>query len=355
MRILLALAIAACSPPPPPPPRLPVLPATLEPTTSVPQGDVAVWRGGRVTGEDLEARIGNRLRNRRVRFLLEQYEVQAQALDILVIEALLEEEVERRGMTDVDTLLRVEVDEKVTDPTEEEIAAFWPVIQHELRGATLEEGRPVVVSELVRRGRERRYAAFVEELRTRSGLQVLLPYPELPRAEVPEAAHDPSRGPADAPVTIVQFAEYQCYYCGLAASTLDRLQADYGDKVRLVWKDYPLSSHGRAIPAAVAAHCAGEQGRYWELNRTMLDNQGALTNTDIVGYASDLGMDTEAFQTCWASGRYEASIAEDQDVGQALGVELTPTFFINGVLLSGAHPYELFAALVDRELARDKP
>ncbi len=294
--------------------------------------------------------MGNELRNHQVRFLLERYEIQAQALDVLVMEALLQAEAERQGLADVDALLEAEVDAEVPEPTDAEIRAFWPVLERQMRGATFEEARPVVVDELVRRAREERYAAFLDELRRRADLRIRLPYPELPKAEVPVAAHDPAMGPEDAPVTVVQFAEYQCFYCARVTETLDQLVATYGERVRVVWKDFPLSSHGRAIPAAVAAHCAGEQGRYWEMNRLLLDHQHALSDADIAGYAGDLSLDGEAFQACLTSGRFESAIRADVDVGEALGVEATPTFFVNGVLLSGAQPYERFASLVEREL-----
>lgn len=321
--------------------------------TSAPhRGPVATWKGGEVSGADLEAHVGSELRNREIRYLLERYEVQTRALDVLVMEKLLQAEVQRRGLSDVNALLRNEVDERVPEPTEDEIAAYWPVVSRQFRGATLDEARPVVVSELVRRAREHRYAEFVQELRVRSELSVHLPYPDLPRAPVPLEEHDPARGPADAPVTIVQFAEYQCYYCNQVKPALERLLEAYPGQIRLVWKDYPLSNHGRAVPSAVAAHCAGEQGKYWEMSQVLLANQHALSDVDMAGHAGDLGLSPEPFQTCMTSGRYDAGIRADQALGKSLGVDATPTFFVNGVLLSGAQPYERFQQLVERELRK---
>jgi protein-disulfide isomerase len=311
---------------------------------------VATWNGGTVTAAQLDQRVGREIAAAQVRFLLDQYERQSQALDMLVVEALLSAEVQRRGLADVDALLKEEVEGKVADPTEEEIVAFFPVVQRQLPGATLDEARPILVSELVRRGREERYGAYIRELRAAAGLQVRLPYPDLPRAEIPLAAHDPSVGPATAPVTIVQFAEYQCYYCNLVNPTLEKVKEQYGDKVRIVWKDYPLSNHGRAVPAAVAAHCAGEQGKYWEMSRLLLQNQHALSDSDFTGYAADLGLAAEPFQACTTSGRYESLVQEDFKAGNDVGVQATPTFFVNGVLLSGAQPLERFQMLIDREL-----
>lgn len=315
------------------------------------QGVVAQWSGGQITASDLEKRVGNDLRNRRIRFLLEQYEAQSRALDVLVMEALIDEEVARRGLEDAEALIQAEVDAKVAEPTPAEIAEFWPVVERQFRGATLDEARPVVVAQLVRRARGRRYSEFVEELRERSGLRIDLPYPVLPRADVPISAHDPTRGPSDAAVTIVQFAEYQCFYCNQVKPAIDRLLTEYEGQVRLVWKDYPLSNHGRALPAAVAAHCAGDQGKYWEMSELLLANQHAVSDADVAGYAMDLGLLGDPFQTCMSSGRYEPLVQEDVRAGRALDVRSTPTFFINGVVVSGAQPYDRFRSLVDRELA----
>ena len=162
---------------------------------------------------------------------------------------------------------------------------------------------------------------------------------------------DPMLGKKDAPVTIVQFAEYQCYYCNQAAPTLERLMKEYDGRVRLVFKDYPLSNHTAALPAAVAARCAGDQGKYWEMNKILLANQQALLEDDLHGYAKKLGLDMDRFQECQTSGRFEPSIQADLALGNEKGVDATPTFFINGVLLPGAQPYDRFAALIDRELA----
>lgn len=313
---------------------------------------LARWQGGTITAADLDDRVGRDLRSRRVQFLLEQFELQSQALDALVTEALLRDEVERRGLADVDELIREQVEARIEQPTEREIVEFYPTVERQLQGATFDEARPVLVAELVRRAQQQRYAEFLEELRERSDLHVSLPYPELPRVSVPVEPHDPTQGPADAPVTIVQFAEYQCFFCGKVHPTLERIREEYGDKVRIVWKDFPLSNHGRARPAALAAHCAGEQGRYWQMSSRLLSAQQAMTDADIAGHARSIGLDVERFHECVASDLHQAGIQADIELGRSLGVQVTPTFFINGVLLSGAQSYDRFASLIDRELTR---
>jgi len=247
--------------------------------------------------------------------------------------------------------MRGAVGDRFAEPTDADIAVVWPVVARQFRGATLEEARPAVIAQLVRRARSRRYSAFVNELREASGLRLELPYPNLPKANVEIHPHDPTVGPADAPVTIVQFAEYQCYFCNEAKPSLEQILAKYDGKVRLVWKDYPLSNHGRAMPAAVAAHCAGEQGKYWEMSKLLLANQHAVSDADVAGYAMDLDLKAEPFQACMTSGRQEPIVQEDLRQGKALDVRSTPTFFVNGVVVFGAQPYALFESLVERELA----
>ena len=312
---------------------------------------VAHWKGGTVTHAELDERTARDVSNLELRYKIARYEAELQALERLAVEAILEDEADRAGHRDVDALLVVEVEEKVAPPTDEEIDGFYPYMARQLRVDSLEEARPLVEAELLRRAQGKRYVAYIEELRAGAELSIDLPYPDLPRRVIPVGPNDPTVGAADAPVTVIQFAEYQCGFCQAVTPTVRKLQADYDGKVRFVFKDFPLSGHGRAIPAAIAARCAGEQGSYWEMNKILLENQRHLSDADIAGYAEGLGFEMEAFQACTRSGKYETAIYEDLEQGRLAGVEATPTFFVNGVLVAGAQPYNLFAGLIDRELA----
>jgi protein-disulfide isomerase len=355
--LAIALAALACGSPPvaPEPPVPAARPdvAPLQPRAAEPPADatVARWQGGALTHADLDARIGPELRARELRYLLDRYELQAQAIDALLTDALLREEVQRRGLPDIEALLREEVERRIPEPSDDEVERLYPLLAHQLQGASLDEARPLIVAEVVRRASQRRQRDFLDELRARAELSIVLPYPDLPRLEVPVGAADPSRGPSDARVVIVEFAEYQCYYCGRVGPTLDQLAARYPDDLRIVWKDFPLSSHGRARPAAIAARCAGDQGRYWEMSDLLLANQQALTESDIAAYARRIELSIEDFQRCLTDGRHAAALQADIDLGRRLGVQVTPTFFINGVLLAGAQPIERFQTLIERELA----
>ena len=173
------------------------------------------------------------------------------------------------------------------------------------------------------------------------------------RYEILISADDPYLGPEDAPVTIVEFSDYQCPYCQRYHSeTFDQIIDTYGDQIRYVYKDLPLTSiHPDAAPAANAAHCAQEQGVFWPYHRLLFSGQLGLSEDAFMAYADSLGLNTGAFATCLAENRYMDVVMEDTSVLTALNAPLsTPTFFINGQYVAGAQPFSTFAQLIDAEL-----
>lgn len=200
-------------------------------------------------------------------------------------------------------------------------------------------------------------------------------------------------GSQDASVTVIEFSDYQCPYCQrFWADTLPKIKDAYIDtgKVKFVYRDYPLTGlkHAYAQKAAEAAGCAGEQGKFWEMHDKLFENQGKLVplqkqvdsptiaGRDIVtvdirgvsyyfditddiammkGFSQELGLDTAAFDSCLNSGQMVPKIQKDMQDGEKAGITGTPAFFVNGVLVSGALPYESFKQLLDRELADGAP
>lgn len=175
------------------------------------------------------------------------------------------------------------------------------------------------------------------------------------RYDVPED-DDPSLGPADAPITIIEFSDYECPYCRKWYNEVFlRLQRDYAKEVRIVFRDFPLSSiHPNAIPAAVAANCAGEQGAYWEYHN-LLFSSSDLDPETYLEYARQLKLDQKAFQTCLEDGKNEEEVMADYQYAAALGVRSTPTFFVNGIPVIGAQPYDVFSELIEKELLGEIP
>lgn len=347
-RLLVLLSLAACGDTHPDAVAAPKdAPVAAAPTEDAP---VARWKGGTLSRSQLDAQVGSELAAMDAEHALRRYDLETQAVDSLVDEAILGLEAQARGI-DLDTMLKREIEEKAGEPTEAQVLELYAMFQTRAPDVPLDAARGYLVDELRRREMSELYGAFVEALRVQYGVERLIPYPDLPRVEVAVSADDPSRGPADAPITIVQFAEYQCYFCNKVSETLDRLDQEYPGKIRLVFKDFPLPSHDRAMDAAIAAHCAGEQEHYWDLNRLMLANQGALEDADLTRYGQQVGLDGEAFASCRASGRHRDTVAAGLALGQQIGVKATPTFFVNGMMVSGAQPYDRFAAVVERELA----
>ncbi|MEX2223831.1 MAG: thioredoxin domain-containing protein [Candidatus Rokuibacteriota bacterium] len=170
---------------------------------------------------------------------------------------------------------------------------------------------------------------------------------EAPRFTADQAM---TRGPAAAPVTIYEWSDYECPYCRRAQEVLRRLQGEFPDTVRLVFKDFPLRSHPNALPAAIAARCAGAQDRYWEYHDLLFVAQPDFSRDDLIGYARRLGLDAGAFTECVDTARFRDAVLADQREGREAGVRATPTFFINQRKIEGTLPIEEFRAAIKQAL-----
>jgi protein-disulfide isomerase len=162
----------------------------------------------------------------------------------------------------------------------------------------------------------------------------------------------PARGPADAKVTVVVFSDFQCPFCAKGARSVKALQAKYGERIRVVFKNQPLPRHGQARLAAAAALAAQEQGHFWELHDWFFSVDARYDRDAILEEAGNLGMDRARISAELDSGVHEARISADQAEAKRLGVEGTPTFFINGLKVVGAQPLQTLEGIVDKELAR---
>jgi protein-disulfide isomerase len=160
----------------------------------------------------------------------------------------------------------------------------------------------------------------------------------------------PAKGPANAPVTIVEFSDFQCPYCSRVGPTLQKVLEDYPKDVRVVYKHYPLSFHKQALPAAKASAAAGRQGKFWEMHDLLFQNQRELNEAAFKGYAQQLGLDVAQFEKDYASPGVAQEVEADMTLARSLGVTGTPGFFVNGRFLSGAQPYSAFKTKIDAEL-----
>src|SRR3989442_5784065 len=194
---------------------------------------------------------------------------------------------------------------------------------------------------------QRRRQAFVEELKKTHKTTVALRPPVI---EVAPAGRPERGGGAKASVTVIEFSDYQCPFCGRAESTVDEVMKQYGNKVRLVYRDFPLPMHPQARPASEAASCAGAQGKFWEYHAKLFANQTALGEDKLKEYAKDVGLDQAKFDQCLKDKPFKVAIDKDIADGAKVGVSGTPAFFINGRMLSGAQLFDKFKELIDEEL-----
>ena len=277
------------------------------------------------------------------------YESRRNVLDHLVGEILIEEAATAAGVT-AEQYLSTELAKRIEPVTDAAVKQFYEENKERVRGQPFEQIQQSMREFLEQRQGQVARATLVGELRDKAGsVRVFL---DPPRQTIELAAHDPAKGPDNAPVTIVEFSDYQCPYCGRVTPTLDKLMAAYPDKIRLVFKDFPLPNHSDAPKASEAAHCAQEQGKYWEMHDRLFAHQSQLAVPALKEHAATIGLDQAAFDQCLDSGKHADGILADMEAGRELGVASTPTLYINGRPVVGAQPYEYFVDVLEEELGR---
>jgi len=299
-----------------------------------------------ITADKLDEQLGNRL----FRLRSDEYSLKRPYLDELISKALLEQEAAGRHLT-IERLTALEVDEKTKPVQDEEVGAVYESAKQNYPNASEAEARKQIADGMRRSRGQQRRQAFIAELRAKYKVKILL---DAPRAQF-TATDVASHGPADAPVTIVGFLDFQCPYCANVGKVIDDLEKRYGKSVRFVYRHYPLPFHKEAAKAAEASICAQQQGKFFEMHDKMFANQRALQVADLKKYAGELGLNADAFGQCLDSGRAAAKWQADVQEGTLFGVGGTPTLFVNGRLLNaGANP-EALSQAIDQELASVAP
>ncbi len=345
VRFLVAavLALGACSSPQPAQSK----PGAQE--AADPKAPVARMNGEAITAGELDELVKTPLKKMQNEYQERVYETKKDALDSIIVKRLVEAKAKAAGTTP-EQLLQKEVLDKIPEPSDGEIRALYE--RAKAGGQNLpaiEQVKPEIAKYIKRQKQQEALRNYYDRLRADAKVEVLLPAYRPPRVEV--AAVGPAKGPEKAPVTIVEFSDFQCPYCGRAEGTVSQVLADYKDKVRLVYRDFPLPFHENAQKAAEAAHCAGDQGKYWEMHGKLFANQQSLDATALKGYARDLKLDQGRFDKCLDSGEKAKLVEAGKKAGEEAGVSGTPAFFVNGVMISGAQPYENFKSLIDSELS----
>jgi len=275
------------------------------------------------------------------------YEARRAALDEIIGNHLLDQEAVARGL-DRRRLTEAEVTSKVVMPTEADVTAWYQANQARVQGAGLDQVKEPIRALLVQ---ERGLAArqqYLDTLKAKTAVTVALAPPRLRVAEEGAAA----KGPTDAPIQIVEFSDFECPYCLRVFPTVTEILNTYGNRVRFAYRHYPLPNHPNARPAAEAAACANEQGKFWPYHDRLFATPGKLSGVDLKQHAVELGLEAAAFNACVDSRKYQKQVDADMAAGEAAGVTGTPAFFINGRPLYGAMPFEAFKQIIDEELAR---
>ncbi len=277
-----------------------------------------------------------------------EHEALRQALDGIIADRVIQAEAERRSVTTRE-LLATEVESNVAEPTQAERDNIYQLNQQLMAGVSREVGMAQVRQFLLERNYEIALEAFVLNLRSEHGVEARLgPY----RVEVETAGH-PYRGPEDALVTLVEFSDFECPFCRRTQPILDRIEENYGDRIRLVYRQFPLNDiHPRAQKAAEASLCASDQGAFWPMHDAMFAEPIELEVASLKFKAVNLELDTDAFGACLDSGKYADRVASDLRAGMAAGVTGTPTIYINGRPLGGAQEYATYSAIIEDELAQ---
>jgi protein-disulfide isomerase len=302
--------------------------------------------GEAIAAEEVEKAIAAQLSK-----LEEQiYNLKHQKLEALIAERLLAREAAKRGIT-VQALLDAEVTGKVEPVTEQQIETFYQANKAGLKGDE-ETVREQIRAYLQKQKLAAQREGFVQSLRSQATVVVHLKAPPVFRAEV-SVDGAPFKGSAPAPVTIVEFSDFHCPFCKGVLPTLSQLESQYGDKVRLVFRDYPIDNlHPAARKAHEAARCANEQGKFWAYHDALFANAPKASPEQLKTYVQEVGLDVAAFEQCANSETYQAAVQRDLEEGSRVGVTGTPAFFINGRLVSGAQSLESFVRVIEEELAR---
>lgn len=281
----------------------------------------------------------------------QRYTVLDEKLDQLIGDRLLAQEAKKRGAT-VEQLLKTEVYAKAPDVPDAEVSDFIAKNRARLPQGDEADMKLKVWDYLRGQKVTERRQAYIQSLRTPGKVTVYLEAPAAARVAV-NSSKGFVRGAREAPVTIVEFSDFQCPFCKNATATVKQVMDKYPGKVKWVFRDFPLPAiHPAAPKAHEAARCAAEQGKFWEYHDILFDKSPRQNPDDLKQYARDLKLDTSTFAQCLESGKHEAAVTKDVEEGARLGVTGTPTFFINGRQLVGAQPLTAFQKIIDGELAK---
>lgn len=298
---------------------------------------VARISGRVLTLGDLQSQESGKLLQAQYQFYLSERKALEEAID----NRLLDDEAQKKQIT-TDQLLEKEVYKDVKDPTEDQLQVYF-------EGLDTQESYQSVRDEILQHIRELRRnkarAAYVEQLRKNARINILL----MPPAANVETASAFVKGDRNAPVVLVEFADYECPYCQKVNPKIQQLKKEFGDSLTVIYKDFPLPMHHSSEKAAEASRCAGEQGKFWEYHDVLFYSK-LLEPADLKEHARVLKLDSDRFDSCLDNGTEAAAVKKDLEEAKSLGLTGTPSFFVNGHFFSGVVDYDVLKDIVNQQL-----
>jgi len=330
------------------------LQAKTDPKASTP-AKAAVVNGQTISMSEVEAKAADKLeqldlQRQQLEARVDQERVNTlrSTLDEMVEDQMLTAEAKATGKTK-DQLLADNT--KAPDIADAEVDAFYAQLQQQ-RPQGLPPKDQIATQIKAHLQQQKQASAREDYMKTLRAKYKVETFIEEPRIQVATDGQ-PAKGPATAPVTIVEFSDFECPFCSRVEPAIAQIEQKYGDKVRFVFRQFPLTSiHPHAQKAAEASLCANDQGKFWEMHDAMFGDQQKLEVADLKAKAGKIGLDQAKFDQCLDSGKFVQRIKDDTKAGTVAGVNGTPAFFINGRSLSGAQPYEALAQVIDEELAK---
>jgi len=286
---------------------------------------------------------------------MQLYDARKEAVDQLVDDYLLQQAAKKEKLSVADYVKREINDKVVAEVNDATAKKFYDDNKDRIpalkTAGSFDQIKDRLIAALRQRDAQQQHEQLLARLRKESDTKILL---EPPRIDVNlSAASHPTLGPKNAPITMIEFADFQCPFCKRSEDAVKAVHDKYGDKVRLVFMDFPLSFHPHAMPAANAARCAAAQDKFWQFHDALFADQSKLEPADLKATAKTLGLDTAKFNACFDKNQYSQAIQKDLEEGHKLNVTGTPTFFIDGREIVGAEPPENFENIIDQELAKN--
>jgi protein-disulfide isomerase len=281
-----------------------------------------------------------------------EYELKMDRLNKILVETLIGGEAQKANMS-LDDYINKKITKgeiKISDKEYKKFVADKKIPESQLNPQIKER----IMAYLQTQKKQDMVDAYVAKLTKSTPVEV---YFSKPRMNVQvEVGNAPIWGKTNAPVTIVEFSDFQCPFCTRGADTINDLKKKYGSKIRVAFKNFPLPMHKEARPAAEAALCVNEQStdKFWKYHDILFKNQDKLDAANLEKFAKEVGADTKKFAECMGAKKYAKAVQDDMDYGEKVGVKSTPAFFINGQILNGAVPIESFSEIIDEELEAKK-